>query len=82
MKPIPKRTPQIEDLENKQEDRVWVTITRKVNLGNYEMMDLQFGASVSVLPEETLTKAFARVSVDVRKEHASFLKSLVDEIKR
>ena len=54
----------------KEDDRVYVNISRKVNLAKYEMLEVGVGSTVSVHPGETLSDAIKRVAAVVRAEHA------------
>ena len=68
-----------EEAPAREGDKVWVQITRKVNLGNYESLELGCGATVSTRPGETLAAALRRVEADVRREHAALLEALGED---
>lgn len=63
----------------REEDRVNVQVSRKVNLGKYDMLEVGCGATVTVLPGETLAEAIRRVAADVKAEHADLLAALREE---
>lgn len=63
----------------REEDRVWVQISRKIRLGQYEMLELGCGATVSTLPGETVAEALKRVEADVRREHAELMEALRED---
>lgn len=54
-------------------DRVWVQVTRKVNLGKYEILEVGCGSSVSLEPGETVSAGLKRVGAVVRAEFAELL---------
>jgi len=60
-------------------DKVWVQISRKVRLGQYEMLELGCGATVSALPGETVAEALKRVEADVRREHAELMEVMRED---
>jgi len=39
-------------MKENTEDKVWITVTRKVNLGNYESAEIQAGFSQSIKDEQ------------------------------
>lgn len=63
----------------REEDRVNVQVSRKVNLGKYDMLEVSCGATVSVRPGETVAEALKRVEADVRLEHAELLEALRED---
>jgi hypothetical protein len=63
----------------REDDRAWVQISRKVNLGRYDMLEVGCGATVTVDPGETLAEALKRVEADVRREHAELLEALRED---
>lgn len=49
-------------------ERVYVRLSHKVNLGNYEMLEVTCGVDVAIEPGESIKAAFARVVPEVREE--------------
>jgi hypothetical protein len=58
-----------------EENKVWMQITRKINLGNYESLELGCGATVTTLPGESVTEALKRVERDVRGEFSDLMEA-------
>lgn len=54
-------------------DRVWVSISRKVRLEKFDMLEVGIGSSVSILPDETESEALRRIGAVVRVEHADLM---------
>jgi len=52
----------------KQQDRVMVHFGKKMNLGNYESMDIQVSLSTYAEKNETLKEAFDRAADFVTKQ--------------
>jgi hypothetical protein len=83
--PVPKKPivipdlAKVESLYNSPEDRVWTSITRKVNLGNYNMLEFQCGTTSSLLPEETVQEALSRIIGEVKEEYNRQLELLKSE---
>jgi len=63
----------------REDDRVWVQVSRKVNLGKYDMLEVGCGATVSVLHGETLSDALKRVAEEVKREQAELMEVLREE---
>jgi len=63
------------------EDRVWASISQKVNLGNYENIDVAVGATVSVRDGETHADAIRRISKDLLREHGDLLEAAREQVK-
>lgn len=59
-------------------DRVWVSISRKLNLGNYESIELSLGESVEVLPQEYSSLSNEELR---SKEISKVQKSLIKKMK-
>jgi hypothetical protein len=51
-------------------------VSRKVNLVKYDMLEVGCGATVSLLPGETLRDAIKRAAEDVKAEHDDLLEVL------
>ena len=56
-----------EDMTN-TEDKVWVTITRTINLGNYENIKVEAGMSQTLKAEEDPTELISDLSNRVFEE--------------
>lgn len=54
-------------------DRVRVSISRKINLAKYDMLEMGISSTVSVEPGETVKDAIQRIAKIVRAEHADIL---------
>lgn len=54
-------------------DRVWVTVSRKVQLAKFDMLEVGLGSSISILPGESESEALRRVGKIVRAEHADLM---------
>lgn len=52
----------------KDPDKIWVTISRTINMGNYENYKLELGESRTVLPDETPSKLRMEISKQLTKE--------------
>lgn len=52
----------------KDPDKIWVTISRTINMGNYESYKLELGESRTVLPDETPSKLRMEISKQITKE--------------
>lgn len=54
-------------------DRVWVSISRKIQLAKFDMLEVGIGSSVTILPGETEAEALRRIGDVVRAEHADLM---------
>jgi len=48
-----------------QPNRVWLTYGRKVNLGNYESVDISMGMSTDLEPGESVRDAITRCGKEI-----------------
>ena len=75
-------------MEKNEEDKVWVTITRTVNLGNYENIKIDVGMSQTLKPKEDPYKLIRSVVDDlttllIQKENSyTDTKKAIKEISR
>jgi hypothetical protein len=71
---MPNRTP----IDEPDDARVWSQATLKINLGNYESVELSIGTSRTVEDSDRATRAMHR---KLHKEHMSMLSQRAEEIR-
>lgn len=60
-------------------DRLWCTVTRKFNLGNYEMAEVQFGMAIDQKDEESFDQATKRLISNIQEGFLKAFENLVNE---
>ena len=61
---------------HKQKDRVSVSYSRKINIGNYESVDVHAGYSTDLKKDETVEQAFDRADAVATEQLERFCEPL------
>ena len=56
-------------------NRVWVQYNRKINIGNYESVDVSCGATVDLEESEKLEEKLIKIASSVKKTHRKMVNS-------